>query len=72
MANSGFTTRKLEYDYDKSLLGIVEILSLKVLELVSSLEDQNNIIILDDKTNSTNIGNQAQQQRLTHWGDKFI
>ena len=36
MANSGFTTRKLELDYDKQLVSMVEMLAYKVMDLVKN------------------------------------
>lgn len=52
-------------------MGLVELLALKVLELISSNESEN-IVIHDDKTNSTCEGDQKKQERLTHWSKMFL
>ena len=36
MANSGFTTRKQELDYDKQLVSMVEMLAYKIMDLVKN------------------------------------
>lgn len=38
MANSGFTTRKQELEYDRSLLTMSELLAYKVMELIKVLD----------------------------------
>ena len=54
MACSGFATRKIEQEYDKTILGIIELLALKLLDVLTSSPDVDTTLMLhDDRTNST-------------------
>ena len=62
MTNSGFTTRKLELDYDKSVLKMCELLAYKVIELVKVVDHAG--IDTDESPVCTH--------KHIHWAGKFL
>ena len=62
MANSGFTTRKQEFEYDRSLLTLNELLAYKVMELIKVIDYSG--IDQDECPISTH--------KHVHWASKFF
>ena len=62
MANSGFTTRKQELEYDRALLTMSELLAFKVMELQKVLDYSG--IDFDECPISTH--------KHVHWASKFF